>query len=474
LRKYKNSTHEERGNPMESFIVEGKYLVTMDSERRVIENGAVVVEGNSIIDVGKSSEMKKTHSVDRVLGGRKCMIIPGFVDVHSHVFQCLLRGIGDDLPVEAWVDKSVFPMAKATTKEDFYWAAKLNALEMIKSGTTTFADSHYIHIDKHAIDRVADGTLESGIRSIMVRASQNAFDPAEFLEDVATAKKETRRIFAKYNGREGRMLVLPEILKPIEADENFIIEMKALADELGNGLHMHVAETLDELKLIKNRTGLGEIEYLEKLGVLDSNLLMAHIVWASKKEILSIKRADAKIAHNPVSNQYLADGVADVPLMRSLGITVGIGCDGASSNNDQDMIKAMKMCALMHKNYTLDASVITAEDVMEMATIDGARALRMEDTIGSIERGKKADLAVIDLNKPHLTPCPRPISNLVYSANGSDVITTIVDGKILMEDRVVCSLDEQMILDRVDEITKDLIEKSGIQPLIDKGKFHRF
>jgi len=280
---------------MENIIVEGKYVVTMEDERRIIKNGSVVIEGDTIVDIGKSTEMKKIHSADRILGGKKCMVIPGLVDVHSHAFQCLFRGLGDDMPVEEWVDKSIFPLSKFATKEDFYWAAKLNALEMIKSGTTTFADSHYIHLDKKSIDGIAEGTLESGLRAIIVRASQNIFDPEEFLEDISTAKRETKRVYKKYNGMKGRITVVPEVITPIEADEEFIIEMKQLADELGNGMHMHIAETLDEYKIIKSKTGLGEIEYLEKLGVLDKNLLMAHAIWVSSKEIISIKEKIVKV-----------------------------------------------------------------------------------------------------------------------------------------------------------------------------------
>jgi len=342
---------------------------------------------------------------------------------------------------------------------------------MVRSGTTTFADSHYIHKDKNSIDGIADGTLESGLRSLIVRATQNQFTPEEFLEDLTTAKNETKRVFNKYNDREGRMKVVPEVLSTLRADEEFILEMKHLADELGNGLHMHIAETLDRFKASKSKMGMGEVGYLEKLGVLDDSMLMAHVIWIPTKEILSIKKADAKVAHNPVSNQYLADGYADIPLMRALDITVGIGCDGASSNNNQDMIAAMKLCALMHKTHTLNASVLTAEDVLEMATIEGAKALRMEDTIGSLEIGKRADLTVIDLEKPHLTPCPRPISNLVYSANGSDVVFTIVDGKILMEERRVKTLDEQRILEKTEEITTELIAKSDLGELVQKGEF---
>ena len=456
---------------MADLIVVGRYIVTMDKVRRVIENGAVVIEHDRIIDLGKTREMKKNYDADRVIEGKKYMVLPGLVDAHTHVFQCLCRGLGDDMPVEEWVEKSIFPMSKVMTREEFYWAAKLNALEMIKSGTTTFADSHYIHIDKHSIDGIADGTLESGLRALIVRTTQNRFDPEEFLEDLTTAKNETKRVFNKYNGREGRITVVPEVLSPFEADEEFIREMKQVADELGNGFHMHVAETLDEYKIIKSQTDLGEIEYLEKLGVLDDTMLMAHVIWVSSKEIVAIKKADAKVAHNPVSNQYLADGYAEIPLMRDLGIAVGIGCDGASSNNNQDIIEAMKLCALLHKNYTLNASVLTAEDVLEMATIEGAKALRLEDQIGSIEIGKCADLTVIDLEKPHLTPCPRPISNLVYAANGSDVIYTIVNGNILLDDRTVTTLDEQRILEKTEVIATDLIDKSELGELVQKGDF---
>jgi 5-methylthioadenosine/S-adenosylhomocysteine deaminase len=358
-------------------------------------------------------------------------------------------------------------------REDFMWAAKLNTLEMIKSGTTNFADSHFIHIDKQSIDNIVKGVLKTGIRATIVRSTQNRYQPEEFLEDIGTAKRETRRVYDQYNGAEGRITVVPEILTVIEADEEFIIEMKALALELGNGLHMHVAEHWDEYVYIKNKisSGLGEIEYIDKLGLLNDKFLMAHVVWATPKEILLIKKADAKVAHNAVTNQRGNDGVAPVPLMRTLGITVGIGCDGASSNNDQDMIKAMKMCAMMHKLHNCNSAIIDAEDVVEMATIDGARALRMGDKVGSIEMGKKADLIVIDLKKPHLTPCARPISNLVYSANGSDVVTTIVDGKIIMENRVVKTVDEEEIIEKASSITKRLVEESGINVFAARDRF---
>jgi len=187
---------------MADLIVEGRYLVTMDKARRVIENGSVVIEDGRIIDLGKSKEMKKKYGADRIIAGKKYLVLPGLIDAHSHVFQCLCKGLGDDMPVEEWVEKSIFPMSKVMTREEFYWAAKLNALEMIKSGTTTFADSHYIHIDKNSIDGIADGTLESGLRALIVRATQNRFAPEEFLEDLATAKSETKRVFNKYNGSD--------------------------------------------------------------------------------------------------------------------------------------------------------------------------------------------------------------------------------------------------------------------------------
>jgi len=458
---------------METIIVEGKYVATIDPTRRIIQDGAVVIENDKIIDVGKSHDMRRKHKGDRILEGPHHMVMPGFVDVHTHLFQCLSRGFGENLTSEEWLFKCTLGMAKCMKREDFMWAAKLNTLEMIKSGTTNFADSHFIHIDKQSIDNIVKGVLKTGIRATIVRSTQNRYQPEEFLEDIGTAKRETRRVYDQYNGAEGRITVVPEILTVIEADEEFIIEMKALALELGNGLHMHVAEHWDEYVYIKNKisSGLGEIEYIDKLGLLNDKFLMAHVVWATPKEILLIKKADAKVAHNAVTNQRGNDGVAPVPLMRTLGITVGIGCDGASSNNDQDMIKAMKMCAMMHKLHNCNSAIIDAEDVVEMATIDGARALRMGDKVGSIEMGKKADLIVIDLKKPHLTPCARPISNLVYSANGSDVVTTIVDGKIIMENRVVKTVDEEEIIEKASSITKRLVEESGINVFAARDRF---
>ncbi len=452
------------------LIVEGRYIVTMDNSRRIIEHGAVVIDNHRIIDIGKASSMKKIHTAERTISGKKFLVLPGLIDSHTHIFQSLLRGLGDNMPVNEWGEKSVSPMAKLMTRDEFYWAAKLNALEMIKSGTTAFADSHFVHFDKQAMDGIADGTLESGLSAKLVRSTQSSF--RGYTEDISMAKRETKRLYDKYNGQgAGRITIAPEVVSPLRAEDEFILAIKELADDLGNGMCMHIAETLDRYKEMKSRSGFGEIGYLEKLGVLDSSLLMAHCIWVPPNEIVSIQKAGAKVAHNAISNSFLADGIANVPFMRALGITVAIGCDGASSNNDQDMIKAMKICALMHKVNTLNASILTAEDVLEMITVDGAKALLMEAQIGSIEIGKRADLTVVDLEKPHLTPCPRPISNLVYSANGSDVVFTIVDGQILMDNRIVTTLNESEILQKAEEITSDLIVKSDLGDLVRLGNF---
>jgi 5-methylthioadenosine/S-adenosylhomocysteine deaminase len=335
---------------------------------------------------------------------------------------------------------------------------------MIKTGTTCFSDSFYVHIDKRSIDGVARAVKETGIRGVLGRASMDTGAvPAIFLEDVATIIKEVERVIAEWNGQaDGRIVICPEALFSLFCTPELWYALGKIADEVKTGIHCHAAESLGEVQEMRRQQGKSVIEYLDYLGVLRPDLLIAHAVWVTDREVQMLKANDVKICHNPISNQYIADGVAPVPHMLTAGITVGLGVDGAASNNNQDMFQAMKGCALMHKVASLDATRITAEQVLEMATIQSAKALGMDDRIGSLEPGKRADLIIINLDgKPNLAPNLKPLSNLVYSATSGDVDTVLIDGKIVMEKRKVKTVNEAQVIDESNRVAWEIVRKAG-------------
>ncbi len=451
------------------ILIEGGTVITMDAQRRVLKDGAVAIKGNSIKEVGRSKQLAGKYSASKIINAENAIVMPGLVSAHNHLFQVLFRGLGDDMALSDWLDRMIFPLSRHLNEYYCYVGAKLCSLEMIKSGTTCFSDSHYVHIDKQSIDGVARAVIEAGMRSVLGRASLDTGEvPAVFKEDIATIVKETERAIAAWNGKaDGRIAVCPEALFSLFCSPELWRALCGIADEAGTGIHCHAAETLWEAQQVCRLTGRGVIEYFDFLGVLRPDLLIAHAVWITERELQILRTRDVKIAHNPVSNQYLADGFAPVPQMLKAGITVGLGADGAASNNSQDMFEAMKSCALIHKVAALDSTRITSEQVLEMATIGSAKALGLDDKIGSIEPGKRADIIVIGLDgKPNLAPNLKPVSNLVYAASGGDVDTVIIDGKIVMEARKVKTLDEAEVIAEANRVALEIIKKAGAKSLL--------
>ncbi len=457
-------------------FIRGKYVLTMNSKDEFIKDGIVVIKGDKIEDVGPSKSLiEKYKDVEgEWLEYPKGVVMPGVVTAHTHLFQSLMKGVGCNLNLDDWVTKVIFPMGMAMGKKESYDAGRLNMIEMISTGTTCFADSHYIIHDPENFDGLAKAVEETGIRGIICRATQSMKYhpdvPDEVIEDAETACIETEKCIEKYhNTLNGRLRVGVEPITPIDCDEEMITKLYKLAEKYDTLFQMHVAETLGELTVVKNTQGMGIMEYLDSLGVLSSRTLLIHSIWISAKEKLLIAKRKANVSHNPLANMIVADGIAPIPDLLTLGVIVGIGVDGAASNNNQDMFEAMKTCALLHRINTLDASVLDAYDVLKMGTIDGAKAIGLDHEIGSLEVGKKADVIVVGTNSIQMTPDVATIANIIFSGNGRDVDTTIIDGEVIMKNREFLNIDVEEVINEANKSAAKMVEEARVFENIDSN-----
>lgn len=448
------------------LLLDGGTVLTMDDDRRVLARGAVAIEGDRIVAVGPRSEVLGRWTARRVIDSGDSLVLPGLVCTHSHGFQVLYRGLGDGLELFKWLRFMVYPLSALLGAEETYAATLLCCMDLMKTGTTTFADCFYIHVDPDAFEAACGAATESGIRAVMGRASlDQGVAPARFREKPEVALCRTEEALKRFPWEPGRRIrAAVQALNEHAASAVLIGELKRLADRHGTGFHMHAAETARQAREVRERTGKAVFEYLDELGVVDPRSLFFHAVWTRPQEIGLLRRRGASISHNPVSNA-VGSGVAPIPAMVRGGLNVALGVDGAASNNGQDMLETMKFTSLIHR--AVGSGGLSSEQILEMATINGARALGLEGEIGSLEPGKKADMIVIRRSgKPHLSPGLKPVSDLVFCANGSDVDTVIVDGAVVIEDRVFTQLDEAAAMRRVDEIARTMVRKAGREDLM--------
>ena len=448
------------------LLLDGGTVITMDEERIVYTSGAVAIEGDRIAAVGPRSRIRRSFAADRVIDTTDALVLPGLVCTHSHGFQVLYRGLGDDLELFAWLRRMIYPLSALLGARETYAATLLCCMDLMKTGTTTFADSFYIHVDPEAYAAACRAAIDSGIRAVMGRASLDQGEaPSRFKERPRAALRRTEDVLGAVPWRAGaRVRGAVEALNTHSTSPGLLRDLKGLARDQGTTFHMHAAETSREAEEIRQRTGKGVFEFLDELGVVDERSLFYHAVWTLPHEIDLLSRRGASVSHNPISNS-VGSGVAPIPAMVRRGVNVALGVDGAASNNGQDMLETMKFAALIHP--AVGSGLLSSERIMEMATIDGARALGLEDEIGSLETGKKADVMVIGrAGKPHLSPGLKPVSDVVFCANGSDVDTVIVDGRIVMEDRRFTTLDEVEAMHRVAEIARRMVRKADRQELL--------
>ena len=419
------------------LIIKGKYILSMDEKLTVIENGFVAVSKNKILALGGDNEIKN-YKTQEVIDAGNSIIMPGLINTHTHAAMTYFRGLADDLPLDIWLNQHVWPAEAKYVNENFVkQAGELACLEMIKAGVTYYNDMYFLG------EAMAEPAIKAGLRTAVGITGIDFKDP-----DLAL--KEAARLSKKYADNEFIKIVLAPHAIYTCSKEN-LLKIKKVAEDENLRIHIHVSETKKEVEDSIKNNGKSPVEYLEELGLLSGNLIAAHSVWLSDNDLEIYKKRDVKVSHCPISNMKLASGVAPLKKMLDMKIIVGLGTDGAASNNTLDLFSDMRACTLMHKVNNYDPTAISAKEVVKIATINGAKVMGAEKEIGSLEVDKKADIITINLNQPHLTPIFDPYSHLAYCVNSNDVENVIVNGKIIMRDRNVKTLDEEKILKQASE-----------------------
>lgn len=438
-------------------LISGGTTLTMSGHMEIIENSEIGIKNGKIIFVQKKDDLT-TYRAKKILDASGCIIIPGLINTHTHAPMVYFRGLSDDLPLMDWLDNYIFPAEARFVNADMVYHSSLLAIaEMILSGTTTFCDGYFFE------GGVARAAIDSGIRAMV--ANGFADFPTPETPDPAKNEGVARSFVDKWTGISP--LVSPALFchAPYTCSPETLRKIKEVARNAGVFFLTHVAETKSEVQDIKDRYGKTPVRHLHHLGVLDEKTIAVHCNWVDKEEIEILADCGAGVSHNPESSMKLAAGIAPVPAMLEKGVTVGLGTDGCASNNDHDLFTEMDSAAKVHKIMEMDPAVMDAKTVLRMATINGAKALGLESMIGSIEPGKCADIIILDTNKPHLTPMYNPYSHLVYAAKGSDVSHSIVNGRLVMENRKLLTLDPENIMARANEesmeVRKWLSEKES-------------
>jgi 5-methylthioadenosine/S-adenosylhomocysteine deaminase len=418
------------------LLITGGPVITMDGERRVFEPGYVAVRGNRIVEVGDIATLRsKNFKARQTIDARGKAVLPGLINAHTHIPMVLFRGIADDLDLQEWLTKYIFPAeSKNVTREFVVAGTRLGLAEMIRGGTTAYADMYYFE------DAIAEETRKAGVRAVL---GETVIDfPVPDNKTWAEAMAYTEKYVKRW---KGDALITPAIAPhaPYTVSTDHLIEVSAFAERHDVPILTHLAEAPTETKTIAERFNTRPALYLERIGLLTRRLLAAHVVHVNDEEIGILKRREVGVAHCPQSNMKLSSGAAPVPKMLKADIRLGLGTDGAASNHDLSVWEEMDTAAKLHKLVTMDPTVVTAAQALAMATIGSARALHLEKETGSLEAGKRADLIVVDLGAPHLTPLYNLYSQLVYATKASDVSDTIVEGRVLMRNRRLLSIDEE-------------------------------
>lgn len=472
-----------------SLIIKCGKVLTMNSNREILQKGSVAVEEDKIIDIGKNEEIIKKYTSKKEIDADGMVVLPGFINSHTHAIHNLLRGgLSQDRNLYDWLFNVLYAGLNQYSGIDAAIAAKLYCVESIRSGITTTIDN----ADWGMVDELAENTIETyqkyGIRATYARmfsdkdpkSEGSLFEALEkkeptiihapnYIEETSKAISSIERLMKKYHASaEGRISVWPSpgIVHFVTIEG--MLEALKLAEKYDVMVSTHLAESPADAML----DGVSATQYLSYIGYLHKRLLAGHCVWLDDRDIRLLKKYDVKVSHLPVSNQYLASGIAPITKMINYGITVSIGTDDCNCNESVNMISDMKHVALLQKVKNLDSGAITSEKVLEMATIDGARAVGMENKIGSIEIGKKADIIIINMQYPHLKPSHQVPSTLVYQANGSEIDTTIIDGKVLMQNKkltLISKREEEKLLDDAQNASIRIAEKAGMYFRCNRG-----
>jgi len=418
-------------------------------DKEIIKDGAIAIKNNEIFFVGKRASADGIHA-EKKINAKGKVAVPGLINCHTHVPMTLMRGIAEDKPLNTWLKEDIWPIEAKLTPEDIYAGALLGCLEMIKNGTTCFADMYFQE------EAVAKAVEESGLRAVLaegiIEAENKALGEKMLKNSVKFAEK-----FSGY--AEGRITTMLGPHAAYSCSPELLMKVRDKASELGVGVHTHLAESAEMFKKIEKKHGCSEVEFLKNLGFFEAHVLAAHCINLTENDRRILAEHHVNVVYVPVANMKLGLGTAKIKELTSLNVNVTLGTDGPASNNTLDMLETIKVGALLQKLIYLNPEALPAHEVLRMATINGAKALGLEESIGSLETGKKADIILIDFSKPHLKPLHDVYASIVYSAHGSDVDTVIVDGKILMENRQVKTLDEQAVMAKAEKHAARLLSR---------------
>ena len=420
-------------------LVKNAYILDMVGEEANLRKADILVSGNQIAKIEPEIE----EQVDEKINAKNMIVMPGLVNTHTHLAMSIFRGYKDDQKLMDWLENAIFPVEDKLEPDDIYWNSFLSCIEMIKSGTTTCNDMYF------GMNKVIESIEATGLRAVVAWC---------MTDDAIRDKVEKTREYAKkYNVPGSRIKIFTSPHAPYSCNPDTIKLCVDLAKELKTGLHIHLSETLDEEKTIYERYDKRGTEYLNDLGVFDVPVVLAHGLYISDSDIAILKNIKGGISHNPISNCKLSSGICDVVKLRKNGINVGLGTDGIGSTATLDMFEEMKMAAYLQKVKTKNPTSITAYEILKMATIEGAKVLGLEDEIGTLEVGKKADMIFIKTDKIHLCPENDVCANIAYSANGADVDTVMIDGNIIMQNRKMIKINEKEVMREVKKIAKRLL-----------------
>lgn len=451
------------------MLFEHGTIITVDKTRRIIEDGAILVRDGRIAALGKTYDLAEAFPDEQREDLRGDIVLPGLIDTHVHLAQAMIRGCADDLELIDWLGKRVWVLQGNYDEADGRASAELCIVEMLKSGTTAFLEC--MLAGRYGLDGIAEAVIESGIRGVLSKivmdtatyASKDDWMYPGMREDRDVTLRGTLDAFDRWNGAgDGRLQIWFGPRTPGGVTPELYREIARLARERGMGITVHLAEVQADREFLLKTYGLKPVEFAREVGLAGPRVVLAHVIWVDDEEIRLLAETGTHVAHNPASNSKLASGFARIAEMLQAGVNVSIGCDGGPSNNTYDVLRDLRWVCYLQKARLLQPQVVPAEAAIEMATINGAKALGWEDEIGSLEVGKKADFIVIDTRKPHLTPSPNPVSTVVHCATGADVREVVIDGKVVVRDGRVLTLDEEKVVRTARERAEALYRRAGV------------
>jgi 5-methylthioadenosine/S-adenosylhomocysteine deaminase len=451
-----SATAVAQGQQAVDLIVSGGIVVTMDRGSAVYQDGSVAVRGDSIVAVGPRAEIESQYRGTQTVDARGRLVLPGFINGHTHVPMTLFRGLHDDVTLNDWLYKYIFPAEAKNVNEDFVrWGTRLAAAEQIRAGVTTFADMYYFE------DAIAEETKAAGMRGVL---GETFIDfPAPDNKSEAEMLAYTEKFLKRWQG-DPLIHAAPAPHSIYTCSKKTLQDAAALARKYHAPILIHVAEMKKEWDDSEKANGMSPVQYLEKIGVLGPDIIAAHCIFVDEPDRKLLAQRGTGCVHNPSSNMMIASGVSPVPEMRAAGVAVGLGTDGpAGSNNDLDLMEEIDLAAKLAKISKMNPLALGAKDVVAMATIDGARALHMDKEIGSLEAGKKADLVLISLNEPNAVPMYDIYAQIAYSLKGSDVDDVVIGGRVVMRDRKLLTVDEPAVIEKAREYGNAVKKSLGME-----------